>query len=238
MRIAGFRFQRPCVFLERRSVRGPGIRGPDRAGIAALEEAAGSLLTTPDDDPPTITAPVLRERRLDLVRRIDPVNDGRMPQLLEIVRTLRRAAGPDVPLFALVSAPFRSACMLRGLANLFTDMYDDPGFVTALVDFCVEPCVAFGRALAEAGADVVEIGNASSSSNMISREAYARFVHPSNRALIAALKATGITTACTGWLRQWSRSPSVPWPPWLTMWSSLPIAIARLAHRDPSFGAR
>jgi hypothetical protein len=31
--------------------------------------------------------------------------------------------------------------------------------------------------------------------------------------------------ACTAWLRQWSRPPSAPSPPWLTMWSSLLIAI-------------
>lgn len=165
----------------------------DLFGIAALEEAAGSVLTVPEDEPPTITTPVLRERHLSLVRRIDPVRDGRMPQLIEIVRKLRKAAGPDIPVFAWVSAPFRSACMLRGLADLFMDMYDDPAFVLDLVDYCVEPCFEFATALVEAGADVIEIGNASASSNMISKDAYARFVHPSNMALICALKKTGVT---------------------------------------------
>lgn len=166
----------------------------DLFGIAALEEAAGSVLTAPDDEPPAITTPILRERQLRLVRRIDPVRDGRLPQLIEIVRKLRKAAGPDIPVFAWVSAPFRSACMLRGLADLFMDMYDDPAFVLDLVDWCVNPCVEFALALAEAGADVIEIGNASASSNMISKEAYARFVHPSNKALISALKKANVTT--------------------------------------------
>lgn len=166
----------------------------DLFGIAALEEAAGSVLTTPEDEPPAITTPVLRERELGLVRRIDPVRDGRMPYLINIVRKLRKAAGPDIPVFAWVSAPFRSACMLRGLADLFMDMYDDPAFVLDLVDYCVEPCVEFALSLVEAGADVIEIGNASASSNMISKEAYARFVHPSNKALISALKKANVTT--------------------------------------------
>ena len=166
----------------------------DLFGIAALEEAAGSTMATPEDEPPTIIEPVLTERDLRLARRIDPRRDGRMPMLIDIVRKLRKAAGPDIPVFAWVSAPFRSACMLRGLTNIFTDMYDDPDFVSELVDYCVAPCTEFALALAEAGADVIEIGNASASSAMISREMYLRYVHHSDKALAAALKRANVTT--------------------------------------------
>ena len=117
-----------------------------------------------------------------------------MPVLIDIVRKLRKAAGPDVAIFGWVSAPFRSACMLRGLTDLFMDMYDDPDFVSDLVDYCVARASSLPLALAEAGADVIEIGNASPSSAMISAEAYARFVHPSNKAIISSLKKAGITT--------------------------------------------
>lgn len=178
-----------------RYMRETGIDGVwDLFGIAALEEAAGSLLSTPEDEPPTITDPALKERALSLVRRIDPVRDGRMPYLIEIVRKLRRAVGPEVAVFGWVSAPFRSACMLRGLTNLFMDMYDDPDFVSELADYCVAPCTEFALALAEAGADVIEIGNASASSAMISRDAYERFVHPTDRALASALSKAGVTS--------------------------------------------
>lgn len=153
----------------------------DLFGIAALEEAAGSVLTTPEDEPPTITAPLLQKRRIDHIPRINPVRDGRLPELVKIVRKLREAAGPDIPVFAWVSAPFRSACMLRGLTEIFLDMYDEPEFVVELADYCVEPSLKFALALVDAGADVIEIGNASASSNVISRDAYARFVHPLKR---------------------------------------------------------
>lgn len=166
----------------------------DFFGIAALEEAAGSELSAPEDDPPTITDPVLKERDISLVKRIDPVNDGQMPVLIDVVRKLRKAVGPDVAVFGWVSAPFRSACMLRGLSNLFMDMYDNPDFVSDLVDYCVGPSVEFALALAEAGADVIEIGNASASSAMISAQAYAQWVHPSNKAIVSELKKANVIT--------------------------------------------
>ncbi|MCC7483125.1 MAG: uroporphyrinogen decarboxylase family protein [Hyphomicrobiales bacterium] len=183
------------VEAQMRCLRETGVDGVwDLFGIAALEEAAGSELAVPEDEPPTITDPVLKERDLALIKRIDPVRDGRMPHLIEIVRKLRKAAGPDVAVFAWVSAPFRSACMLRGLSNLFMDMYDDPGFVSDLVDHCVGPSVELALALAEAGADVIEIGNASASSAMISVQAYAQWVHASNKAIVSELKKANVVT--------------------------------------------
>lgn len=190
-------YRNPDAYVDAqlRCLRDTGIDAVwDLFGIAALEEAAGSVLATPEDDPPTITEPILQERRLDLARRIDPRRDGRMPQLIDIVRKLRKAVGPDIAVFGWVSAPFRSACMLRGLENIFMDMYDDPDFVSYVVEYCVGPSVEFALALAEAGADVIEIGNASASSAMISRAAYERFVHPTNRAIIEQLKRAGVTT--------------------------------------------
>lgn len=190
-----YRHPERYVEAQMRCLRDTGVDAVwDLFGIPALEEAAGSELTLPEDEPPTITDPVLKERDLAQIRRIDPVRDGRMPQLIEIVRKLRKSVGPDIPVFAWVSAPFRSACMLRGLSNLFMDMYDDPGFVSDLVDYCVGPSVEFALALAEAGADVIEIGNASASSAMISAQAYAQWVHPSNKAIASELKKADVVT--------------------------------------------
>lgn len=164
----------------------------DLFGIPVLEEAGGSEMATPIDEPPTITNPVLKSRDFNLIKPFNPTSSGRMPHLIEIVKKLKKAVVSEVPVFAWVSAPYRSACMLRGLQNLFIDMYEDPKFVEDLCEYCVKPCVDFAFALAEAGADVIEIGNASASSAMISSDFYRRFVHPTNKKLISALREQNI----------------------------------------------
>ncbi len=81
--------------------------------------------------------------------------------------------------------------MLRGNGELYRDFYRDPEFVKDIIESSYEPCLAYGKALVDAGADMIYITNPTASADCISREHYEEFVHTSTKRMHKALKAHG-----------------------------------------------
>jgi uroporphyrinogen decarboxylase len=164
----------------------------DLVGVPAVDEFLGAQLVLPDDDPPWIGEPCVKTRKdLEKFGRVDPETDGRMPYLLDLIANLRRQVGPDIPVLAWASLPFRTACMLRGNGELYKDFYRDPEFVKDIIEASYEPCLAYGKALVDAGADMIYITNPTASADCISREHYEEFAHASSRKMHRALKEHG-----------------------------------------------
>lgn len=159
----------------------------------AVDEALGAPMERPADDPPWMpTACVVEKEDLrKLPRALDPHRDGRMPFLLSIVRALKATLGPEVPLVAWVSPPFRTACMLRGTDQLYMDMLLDPGFVHELVERVSGPCTEYGQALVDAGADIIATSNPVANHDCISLAHYEEFSHPYSKRMFAAIKTRG-----------------------------------------------
>jgi uroporphyrinogen decarboxylase len=158
----------------------------------AVDEALGATMEIPDDDPPWITHPCVHSPAdLEKLRPVNPWKDGRMPYLLDVVARLRKAVGPDVPVIAWASPPFRTACMIRGNTQLYMDMYDNPQFVKDLLEIATRDCTAYGRALVEAGADMIATSNPVANMDCISLEHFKEFAHPYSKRMFAAVKEAG-----------------------------------------------
>lgn len=158
----------------------------------SVDEAMGAPMVVAEDDPPWIHEPCVNEREdIKKLRVPDPKTDGRMPYMLDVVRRLKKAVGPDVPVIAWTSPPFRTACMLRGSANLYLDIFDDPGFVKELLSITYEACTAYGKALVDAGADIVCTSNPVANMDCISRKHYEEFSHPYTKKMFGEIKAHG-----------------------------------------------
>jgi uroporphyrinogen decarboxylase len=159
----------------------------------AVDEAIGARLDLPEDDPPWVPTPFLEEkediRKLNL--NVNPEKDGRMPFLLSIVRGLKEKLGPNIPIVAWVSPPFRTACMLRGTTNLYLDMLLDPDFVKKLVEAVLRPCTEYGKALIEAGADIIATSNPVANYDCIRLPHYKEFSHPFTKRMFESLKEYG-----------------------------------------------
>jgi len=157
-----------------------------------VDEALGATMEIPDDDPPWIAEPYLHSQDdIDKLKPIDPWKDGRMPYMLDVVSRLKKAAGPDVPVIAWASPPFRTACMIRGNTELYLDIFDNPQFVKNLLEITSEACTAYGRALIEAGADIIATSNPVANMDCISLEHFKEFAHPYSKRMFAALKEAG-----------------------------------------------
>ncbi|MBI2461529.1 MAG: uroporphyrinogen decarboxylase family protein [Candidatus Rokubacteria bacterium] len=158
----------------------------------AVDEALGATMEIPDDDPPWITRPCVHgPADLEKLKPVNPWRDGRMPYLLDVIARLKKAVGPDVPVIAWASPPFRTACMIRGNTELYMDIYDNPQFVKNLLEFTTETCTAYGKALVEAGADIIATSNPVANMDCISLDHFKEFAHPYSKRMFAALKDAG-----------------------------------------------
>lgn len=158
----------------------------------AVDEALGATMEIPEDNPPWIAAPCLHSHGdLEKLRPVDPWKDGRMPYLLDIVARLKKAVGPEMPVTAWASPPFRTACMIRGNTELYMDIFDNPKFVKDLLEITTESCTAYGKALVEAGADIIAISNPVANTDCISLEHFSEFAHPYSKRMFGEMKKAG-----------------------------------------------
>ena len=93
--------------------------------------------------------------------------------------------GERKKILALFAHPRMQASIVQ---NAMLKVIDDPPFVEALMARCVEYQVAYGRALADVGADMLSGGD--SPVVLLGPELYARLALPFETRVIAALKAT------------------------------------------------
>ncbi|MEJ2364616.1 MAG: uroporphyrinogen decarboxylase family protein, partial [Deltaproteobacteria bacterium] len=157
----------------------------------AVDEALGGYMELPEDDAPWIPRPLVKDKSdiKKLNTKIDPQKDGRMPFLLNVVRGLRAKLGENIPICAWVSPPFRTACMLRGSSQLYLDIMLDPAFVKELLETVIGPCTAYGKALTDAGADIICLSNPVANKDCIRYDHYKEFSHPYNKRMFTDIKA-------------------------------------------------
>lgn len=122
----------------------------------------------------------------------DPGSQGRYPLMLEALERIVAALGDEVFVVACMDQyPFSLAAALMDINEIMLKLYDDPPFVEALLERCTEYSLAYGRALAMAGADMLSGGD--SPAGLIGPDLYQEFALPAERSLIERLRrCTGI----------------------------------------------
>jgi len=159
----------------------------------AESEALGSKLLIAEDSPPSILKPIIREYSTDLARlRLpNPYKDGRLPQMLTIIRRLKELCEDNIPVIGYCQAPFRHAAMLRGLEHILRDTKKAPEELKELLEISLTGLIHWGIAVAEAGADIISISDPTVSMNVMSRDTWMKFGFPYLKRLANALKKTG-----------------------------------------------
>lgn len=117
-------------------------------------------------------------------------SQGRYPLMLEALSRVVSALGGDVCVVACFDQyPFALAAALLGINESMLRAIDDPALVEAVMARGAEYAIAYGRALAAAGADVLSGGD--SPAGLLGPALYRRLALPFEREVIAALRATG-----------------------------------------------
>jgi len=119
----------------------------------------------------------------------DPYDDYRFEELKQLVK---RFKGKRLIGFH-VHDSFNYPYYLRGMENLFVDMYEDPEIVERLVDISVEHNIALALRGIELGADFILLGDdyGASSSLLISPSQFRQFFLPGFAKVVSAVKDAG-----------------------------------------------
>jgi uroporphyrinogen decarboxylase len=118
-------------------------------------EVLGCELLWSDDAPPTVRGHPL-EASGGVPERPPEKDQGRIPLALDATRALKEAVGEETAIYGLVCGPFTLASHLRG-TMLFMDMFDDPDYVSRLLDFTRQVAERMAEYYVEAGADVIAV---------------------------------------------------------------------------------
>ena len=167
---------------------------PDAVWVSAdtwvSAQAMGAKVGAPDQNLPWsgLGQPRIRTAgEIDRIPRPDPSGQGRYPLMLEALGRILEALDDEVFVVACFDQyPFSLACQLLGINEIMVKLLDDRPLVEALMERCLEYGLAYGRALAKAGAHLLSGGD--SPAGLIGPQAYREVALPYEKRLIAGLK--------------------------------------------------
>jgi MtaA/CmuA family methyltransferase len=148
-----------------------------------------------DDQPPAADesqALLADKKTLASLKVPDPLSGGRMLDRVKAATLLKEKVAGDRIVEGWIEGPCAEAANLRGINHLMLDFMDDPAFVHDLFDFVIEMELAFARAQAEAGVELMGVGDAAVS--LTGPAIFRRFILPAHKKLVDGLKAMGLRT--------------------------------------------
>ena len=168
-------------------------------GIAAEAEACGCEVEYPDDAAPWIKKPVLNELKdVSKLRIPDPYRSRSMYANIEAVNIISNKLGKDIFIIGEADqGPFSLAGELRGMTRFYMDLIsrETHEFIHELLKYTSEVFINYARALIEAGADAVCMGESAAGPGLISPEYYRLFAQPYEKEIIEKLKEEKIIVA-------------------------------------------
>jgi MtaA/CmuA family methyltransferase len=153
----------------------------------------GAAVNFSDDMPPSLddTRALLSDKRKLFDIRIPEPNDSpRMSNRLNALRSFRARVGGQKLIEGWIEGPCAEAADLRGINTLMLDFIDDPEFVRDLFEFCLEMELRFAKAQADAGADMIGIGDAAAS--LVGPRIYEELVWPYEKRMVEGVHALGV----------------------------------------------
>ena len=114
-------------------------------GTVVVPSAIGSRVLFQCGMDPVVEGMVIKHpQQIRTLQPPDPLKDGLMPRVLETIRYFREHSAVPV-MFTDAQGPLNIALTLCGVENLFVWMYEHPGLVHELMDFCTEVLIGWIR---------------------------------------------------------------------------------------------
>ncbi|MCX5818497.1 MAG: uroporphyrinogen decarboxylase family protein [Deltaproteobacteria bacterium] len=154
-------------------------------------EAVGSRVEYPEDNVPFVKEVFLKTPDVDLLTMPEPLKTSPMSLVIQSTRLCAAEIGKEAYIVPSIMGPLNSAGQIRGVETLMFDFFDRPDFVRELLDFTTEMGIRYGKALLDAGAHGIFIGEAMCSPSFISPTFYRQFVLSQQKRLIGALLEYG-----------------------------------------------
>lgn len=153
----------------------------------------GTEVEFPEDDVPYARVSLLADKsRLTKLKPVEPSSGPRMTETVQAIEFYKRETGNDYPVIGWVEGCFAEAADLRGVNEFLIDLYDDPEFIRALLEFCLEQAILYAQAQVRAGADIIGVGDAIAS--VAGPNAYQDLAGEYERRLLTAIREMGAKT--------------------------------------------
>jgi len=165
-------------------------------GTHAESEAMGSILKIEKGYPPSVEIPAVSDYRTDLpkLKLFDPYKNERLMIILEGARRLKERFDGEVPVVVNVRAPFTHANLMRGPENLARDIHKEKENLHELLEIALISLIIYAVAAISAGADIILVGDAMGSGDMISKKQYEEFSCQYTKRLIDMISRSGVKT--------------------------------------------
>ncbi|MEM3564643.1 MAG: uroporphyrinogen decarboxylase family protein [Candidatus Jordarchaeaceae archaeon] len=142
-------------------------------------DAMGAKVIFPEDALPEIREPAIKTPDdLKNLKVPDPHREGRMPLLIEALKTLRTKIGDIIPIYTIIMGPFSWAANLRGIYNFLADLKRNPKFALDLLDIVTDAAIKYTKALNDLGFAPVALADVVASSYLLSPKQFDDFVIP------------------------------------------------------------
>lgn len=142
---------------------------------------------------PQIAArPLEQSTNLD---RLNSINAQSLPERMQLtvdaLSCLRKDAGEDLFVIAMVVSPFLVACELRGMTQLLMDLGTSPGFASELLAAVADGiCSYIDAIVASNSCDAIMLENAVMSADLLGPHHVARFVRPAHLRVVQHVRRT------------------------------------------------
>lgn len=168
---------------------------PDALTVASdtarLPADLGGDIAYPEDHPPFVRSPMLRDAvELKHLRRPDPARKGsRMADRLLALQILRRAVGEECLVLGWLNMPFAEACLACGLENFLILLSDDPHCAHEIISFMRDCVIDYGLSQIDVGAEMLGLGD--SAASLLSPSLYREFALPYERQICDVFHGAG-----------------------------------------------
>jgi MtaA/CmuA family methyltransferase len=145
-----------------------------------------------ESDPPMST-PKNRDE-LDQLIFPEPVNSGRMAEVIKAVKIVSNLKDTGTPLIVALGTPFEVLCTIYNFDEMYGDLKDDPGALLDLLEKILEVQVKYAKELVDAGAEVMMIVDGTSQTLM--PEHFVKFSSSFTKRLIDTIDRPTILHIC------------------------------------------
>jgi len=143
-----------------------------------------------EDDVPRCTDYLIKEYGdLKKLKPVDPAQSERMNDRLKAISLYRQECGGEYPILGWVEGAFAEANDLRGMYDIMIDLRRNTGFVSELVEICLEQGILFAREQIKEGDQFIGIGDAAAS--LVSPKFYRDVILPAEKRLIDEIHRNG-----------------------------------------------
>jgi len=154
-------------------------------------EILGCELAWAPKAPPSVATHPLAAAR-EIPTTLPERQQGRLPVVLEAMANLKRAVGQRTALYGLICGPLTLASHLRG-TEIFMDMFDDPGYVHALLAYTSRVARRMTELYIDAGMDVIAYVDPLIS--QISPRTFRTYLHEPLSSLLGQLQQDGVPSS-------------------------------------------